>query len=385
MEIEVVLFSNIVAAVLALTALLASKRGAGSNSRVSGIINTLVIVLLVMICLEIFNFWSNGKTFGWVLPVKYITTPLHNYFTVLYPGLCAVFAYEYSFVREKNSRVRYLLVVPSFIWVVVLFVNFWKGFVFTIDADVVYHRGDLVYLTFVMPFVYYVVGVIITFLGYYGNGNFLRFPVWTLAFPALGGVAFQAVTPGVSTIHLGVAIGLCGVCVSIQKEPMFIDSLTGLYNRSYFFYVFSKTKKMRKQGAVGVIMLDVNDLKKINDEFGHQQGDIALREAAAILEESIVKGAALIRFAGDEFIFLIRLSDTDKVNEALNEILDRVSKNTEKFNNRKNAKYQISFAVGSSVKKEDESPDELLARIDKILYRDKGDLKSKSVSVRRRA
>lgn len=377
MEIQAVLYSNIVAAVLAVTSIVASASGGGKKSRISGVINVMVLVLLVMICLEIFNFWSNGKTMSWVPGIKNITTPLHNFFTVFYPGLCCIMVYEYSYIRGKSKKYWVLLVFPSLVWAVVLIINHWKGFVFTIDSNMVYHRGNLVYFTFVMPFIYYLIGIIMSYVGFSGNRNFLRFPIWIFALPALGFMVFQALTPGVSTIHIGLALGLCGACLSIQKERMYIDSLTGIYNRSFLFYIFSQIEKKRNL-PVGAIMLDINDFKHINDEFGHQQGDIALTEAALILSKSLQRGATAIRFAGDEFVVIIRRHDVDKV---LGEIVDRIKLNTEILNNTGQNKYKLQFAIGSSVMREDESPDDLLLRIDEKMYQDK----KNKVDIRKRA
>lgn len=61
--------------------------------------------------------------------------------------------------------------------------------------------------------------------------------------------------------------------LALQNENIFIDKLTGLYNRYYLDKISGKLKRKRK---ITMMMLDMNDFKSINDNFGHSQGDDAL-------------------------------------------------------------------------------------------------------------
>lgn len=381
MELNELLYPNIVAVILAITALAASRWKAVRRSRVTGPINVLFVVMLVMVALQIFNTWSNGVTIYWVVFLKYITSPIHNFFTVLYPGLCCIFVYEYTFIKGKHRGVHLLFISPSIVWAAVLIMNFWTGWVFTIDANAVYHRGPLVYVTFVLPVFSVVAALVISRVGHQENKNFLKFPIWTFALPAVGGVVVQAIFQGVNTIHLGLAIGICGACISIQQERMYIDSLTGLYNRNYIFYVFSKMQKKKKFPVAG-IMIDINDFKFINDDFGHQEGDRALVSAGSLLEKSLLRGAVAVRFAGDEFIVLIRSKEIQVV---LEDTLDRIRHNFDMFNKMDSNAYKLEYAAGASIMEDNESPDAFLARIDDMMYQEKESIKAKSNTIRRRA
>lgn len=81
----------------------------------------------------------------------------------------------------------------------------------------------------------------------------------------------------------------------------FHDDLTGLYNRNR--YLSDVEKLGRRSGPLGILFLDVNDLKIVNDRYGHERGDELLRFCATTAKE-ILEGAVVYRIGGDEFVAL---------------------------------------------------------------------------------
>ncbi len=91
------------------------------------------------------------------------------------------------------------------------------------------------------------------------------------------------------------------------KESAFRDGLTGLYNRKF---LDEHTKKLipqakREEINIGVLMLDMDHFKAVNDEYGHDIGDKVLKELARILEETVRESDLVIRYGGEEFIILL--------------------------------------------------------------------------------
>lgn len=86
------------------------------------------------------------------------------------------------------------------------------------------------------------------------------------------------------------------------------DSLTGLHNRHHFETTLEKlsTDAARNKRQHGLVYLDLDHFKVINDTFGHQKGDEVLREMSALLSRRIRKPDILCRLGGDEFAFLLR-------------------------------------------------------------------------------
>jgi diguanylate cyclase (GGDEF)-like protein/PAS domain S-box-containing protein len=96
-------------------------------------------------------------------------------------------------------------------------------------------------------------------------------------------------------------------------EVAFTDSLTGLYNRRYLMEQIRRemARAERKKTALSLIMLDVDGLKTINDRFGHDRGDILLKELARIIKTKARASDVATRLGGDEFVVLA--PDTDQV------------------------------------------------------------------------
>jgi|GEM_PF-1828548 len=91
------------------------------------------------------------------------------------------------------------------------------------------------------------------------------------------------------------------------KELSVTDELTKLYNRRYFFERASEEflRSRRYQTYFSVVILDIDFFKKINDEFGHQVGDVVLYELSGIMKSSVRRVDITARYGGEEFVILL--------------------------------------------------------------------------------
>lgn len=134
-----------------------------------------------------------------------------------------------------------------------------------------------------------------------------------------------------------------------QKEIEFLsfhDYLTGLYNRRYMDQTVIDLDKDRYL-PLGTMILDVNDLKEMNDQFGHQSGDEMLKKVSRILEQAISPKDVLGRIGGDEFLILSPNSSDELMYELKHQLIHIFQ--------TENLKGQpISVAIGYSVKNDAE-------------------------------
>ncbi|UCE41291.1 MAG: GGDEF domain-containing protein [Candidatus Aminicenantes bacterium] len=149
------------------------------------------------------------------------------------------------------------------------------------------------------------------------------------------------------------------------------DDLTGLYNRRGFFTIAVEHFKMadRQREKMFLLFMDLDNLKNINDTFGHHMGDQALVCVSDILKGNFRSVDVKGRMGGDEFaVFLVGAS-----REGMEAAESRLRKKIEMFNENKEKPFQLSVSMGASYY-DPLHPctiDELLVRADKIMYEEK--------------
>jgi two-component system cell cycle response regulator len=89
----------------------------------------------------------------------------------------------------------------------------------------------------------------------------------------------------------------------IKGEKIFVDSQTGVYNREFFIRTIEA--KLRDKKKFSIILLDMDEFKKINDKYGHLVGDKALQEFVKMIKGMLRKEDCLYRYGGDEFAVIV--------------------------------------------------------------------------------
>ena len=158
---------------------------------------------------------------------------------------------------------------------------------------------------------------------------------------------------------------------SIESQVS-IDPLTGLNNRGQLQHYAQQESNLFREGLrTYVAMIDVNDFKRINDGYGHAEGDRALVIIADSLRQAA--GAAgfpvfISRYGGDEFVIIMSCSDADGPEKMAGEIRGRIKANSEKAG----LPYTISIAFGyDELSPYGESFEDCLRRADEKSYKDK--------------
>ncbi len=114
------------------------------------------------------------------------------------------------------------------------------------------------------------------------------------------------------------------------KSSAFKDGLTGLYNRKFLDEHITKLipQSLRENITIGVLMLDMDHFKAVNDEYGHDIGDLVLKELGRILDENVRESDIVVRYGGEEFIvLLVGVDNENSALEVANKIRTHVSEN----------------------------------------------------------
>jgi diguanylate cyclase (GGDEF)-like protein len=148
------------------------------------------------------------------------------------------------------------------------------------------------------------------------------------------------------------------------------DFKTGCYNIQYFREIFESESKrsLRYKTSMSVILLDIDDFKKINDTYGHTAADLVLNDFVNIINSNLRTEDVLARFGGDEFIILLpQINGSGAVLTA-----DRLKKKlVEYFNDKKfdGTKIEVSFSGGIGVFPQDaDNYEDIIKCADNALY-----------------
>jgi diguanylate cyclase (GGDEF)-like protein len=179
---------------------------------------------------------------------------------------------------------------------------------------------------------------------------------------------FQSATDSINfAIKIGAAIaiilllGVAREALEIEWKFARIDPLTGALSRKAFFEAVAANNG--GNGEEVLIFADVNDLKRMNDDFGHDAGDAALRDCAARIKGAIRKGDLFARLGGDEFVILCRVQDRSAAEVLAQRIDGAVNRGP------KHEGIQLSCSVGVLALPEGSAAiDEELRQADKLMY-----------------
>ncbi|MBU3145037.1 GGDEF domain-containing protein [Clostridium sp. CF012] len=156
------------------------------------------------------------------------------------------------------------------------------------------------------------------------------------------------------------------------KNSYVIDELTGIFNRrGFYMHGGSLYKAATITGGKAIMCFgDMDGLKKINDTYGHREGDEAILTTALLIKESFGTDDIVARIGGDEFIIIAANKSTK--NE-INTIIEVINLNFEKYNSISNKPYNLSISFGFSVYSPDVSLtfEQLIQDADKELYKQK--------------
>jgi len=157
--------------------------------------------------------------------------------------------------------------------------------------------------------------------------------------------------------------------VARLQRMTLLDELTGLLNRRGFISLANQHLKISQRAGrrLALFFADLDNLKGINDRYGHLEGDQALIAFANILVTTFRSSDVVARLGGDEFTVL-----AIDVDGCPDQILERLKQNTDAFN-RQNTGYQLSSSIGYAIYEPSErtSLNDLLEEADRALYENK--------------
>lgn len=157
------------------------------------------------------------------------------------------------------------------------------------------------------------------------------------------------------------------------------DSMSKLYNRRYFEntaeHYFESVK--RNKTDLSLIMIDVDNFKQVNDNYGHKIGDLILIELANILLNQSRKSDIICRFGGEEFIILLPQTNIEGANFLAKKIRTHIEKFSIQLDTSNQLKFTVSLGVSIVNILIDKNIEDCIKRSDDALYEAKNSGKNK--------
>ena len=144
------------------------------------------------------------------------------------------------------------------------------------------------------------------------------------------------------------------------------DVMTGLYNRAFFEETLQRLESKRGD-PIGVVVIDLNNLKPVNDVFGHHTGDKLIRRAAEVLVASVGNRYITARIGGDEFIIIMPGANMENAHELMERIQSLVVMNNKFYRDP-----ELSLSLGAAISEPGLPLEKTISNADNEMYRNKG-------------
>ena len=297
--------------------------------------------------LPTYNFWRPFLT-SWIYTI--------------YP-LILICLMTITVMRNIRRKKLIILIIPEIVSIPLYFTSQWTHLVCYYSDDNRYIAGPLYrwpYFIFVFYSFVFVFYNIQYFKGFSAKERFL--PMYIILFPLCGVIYYMIFREGRDYSGL-ISSALLVYYIFIYIHMAKIDPLTGLLNRQSYY----KDIKVKEKEITAIVSIDMNNLKYLNDNFGHKAGDMALKVISAIFKEIVFYKGSVYRIGGDEFVILYFRVDVEAVRKVISKMREKIE----------SAKYRCAF--GYTMIEKNMNIDEAAAIADKMMYINKAEMKANKI------
>lgn len=274
--------------------------------------------------------------------------------------------------RFKNHEKQlFIWAIPIYIELILMAVNIFYPLLYSYQ-DGSYNRGPLFNLLYLFAYVYVLIAAADAFRASLREENFadtgtLRayaaFPVA----PAVAGLV-QYFWPSIPILCICLVFIIEFIFMKTSHTLISIDNLTQLNNRRHFLQKLQQNMNDSAPGyEIYLFMMDVDSFKKINDTFGHGEGDAALVMLADILKKAAGKSGSqtvIGRYGGDEFMAFVRSADREEPEKFSSRIIEELNQ----ANKESKKPFQLKISIGIARLEEGMTILQLLEAADQQLY-----------------
>lgn len=279
-------------------------------------------------------------------------------------------SYLFAIIQSEKIKSNWKKnVIPIIIGSCVAFCSIWTGWVFEISPDNNYIRGELFFVNAIFNLYGFFLFIGANFLNRYRyEKEERRFLNWNYAMLS-GGIVIQLLWEECLLLWPSVAFAVFSYYMFLNEMDFKYDALTQTYNRQAFQ---SKMEEMEGTECY-LAVIDLNGLKKVNDEEGHQRGDKYIRLSAEIINGIIGKEGQVYRIGGDEFCILCENISENEMEEKMY----RIDQARERLSDALRVPVnRVGLAYGCEKCNSHDNIQEIFKRADQAMYEKKRQMKA---------
>lgn len=303
------------------------------------------------ICAVLVNIGILVSEIGTGMGVNYHVRYLHiimymiNYSLAPLLPFCIVLMNRKCFMRKEK-----IAMIPALLIILIAVTSQQTRLLFYVDEANQYSRGPFYMVSLAVCMLYFIMLTITAFREYRDADLSEKIYLLAIFFLAFTGVFLQVFVPGVKSMWTTTGVSLLLYYTFVLELSNKYDILTGARNRRAFD---SHRASLLHERNYALVVFDINGLKPVNDNLGHEQGDKLIMGTADVLIASFFDVGKVYRIGGDEFCAIC--DDTSE--EQIQAALENVEQNISKANRNRKDQLTLSVSYGWEIHKADDTRD----------------------------
>lgn len=273
------------------------------------------IIILINEALAILTFWGDNFVLQNITSgLSFILAPFLPYFIIM------MNLKEMKFTQK-------IMLIPALLNVLLVITTPHTHLLFYITENGLYIRGSLFWISWVLCAFYFSFVVTTSFQKYREADYYDKLFLAAILIMVVIGVALQVISPEIMSMWPTVAVALQIYYIFELEMTHKYDALTGAWNRNAYT---DRVNSLNALSDYSVVVCDLNNLKMVNDIYGHEAGDKYIMHSATILKESFYGIGSVYRIGGDEFCIIAEGNVFSKLDARLNKMhafLENANKN----------------------------------------------------------
>lgn len=342
-------YATVVVLIFMFTFILSNRYFEKRVRQIFGLASVFVLILVVVDSVE---YWTASFTYPtklriWMSAIGYTLRP------------AIIMMISMLVTRDKKNR-WFLMLLPGMLNAIVAFSALFTDIAFSYGADNEFIRGPLGFSAYIASAFYLILLCVVTLHRYREENTTEAYISIAIGIMSCISTFLEAVAGYDGLINVTGAISVMVYYLYLNSQQFKRDELTNVLNRRCFY--FDAEKELTNVTAL--ISIDLNNLKQLNDNMGHAEGDKAICTMVRCVRKVLLKNCRLYRTGGDEFMVLCFKKQHLQIEEMIKRLREEMDKTG------------YSCAVGIAFFEPGQSIEYLCSKADEAMYKDKAEGKS---------